>query len=102
MDPRSGRSTDHSLWSVTAFASSCGQAEVAAKVAFILGPDEGPRFLLRLGVAGLFVDRDGGQVAVGQWAGAIGAPPPAEAPASTAAIAPHSPSRRPRTAAVPS
>ncbi len=112
VDPRSGRPADHSLWSVTAFAATCGQAEVAAKVAFILGPEAGTTFLLRIGVAGLLVDRDGGQIVVGRWADATDRAPSSTAPAaatpdrgeagrtspSSASTRTPSPTRRPRTA----
>lgn len=116
VDPRTGRPADHSLWSVTAFAATCGQAEVAAKVAFILGREAGTRFLLRIGVAGLLVDRDGSQVVVGRWAAAAdgtssGAAPAAATPdqgealATSPATTParsHALARRPRAAAAPS
>ncbi len=98
VDPRSGRPADHSLWSVTAFAALCGQAEVAAKVAFILGPAAGTSFLLRIGVAGLLVDRDGGQVVVGQWADAADGPASDGAPAAAAADVEGAPPTSPATA----
>ena len=37
VDPRTGGRPRNDLWSVTAAASSCARAEVAAKVAFVLG-----------------------------------------------------------------
>ena len=70
VDPRSGASARNDLWSVTAAAASCAQAEVAAKVAFVLGRAEGTRFLLGLGISALLVGRDGAEAIVGSWADA--------------------------------
>ena len=67
MDPRTGVSARNDLWSVTAAAVTCAQAEVAAKVAFVLGRAEGARFLLRVGISALLVGRDGGEAIVGTW-----------------------------------
>jgi thiamine biosynthesis lipoprotein len=69
VDPRTGGSARNDLWSVTAAAASCAQAEVAAKVAFVLGRAEAARFLSRLGISALLVGRDGGEELVGPWAG---------------------------------
>ena len=41
--------------------------EVAAKVALILGSDAAGAFLVRYGLTGLFVRRDGTQLAMGTW-----------------------------------
>jgi FAD:protein FMN transferase len=68
VDPRTGASAHNDLWSVTAAAATCAQAEVAAKVAFILGRSAATRFLLRVGIAALLVGRDGREVIVGTWA----------------------------------
>jgi thiamine biosynthesis lipoprotein len=68
IDPRSGDSARSDLWSVTAAAASCAQAEVAAKVALILGRAAGTRFLHGLGVSGLLVDRSGEEHLAGLWA----------------------------------
>ncbi len=67
VDPRTGEPARHDVWSVTASATNCAQAEVAAKVAFLLGRSEGTRFLLRHGISALLVDREGGQTTVGLW-----------------------------------
>ncbi len=45
VDPRTGTSAQSGLWSVTVVAARCEQAEVAAKVAFILGKKRGADFL---------------------------------------------------------
>jgi thiamine biosynthesis lipoprotein len=52
---------------MTAVASSCAQAEVAAKVAFVLGRDAGTKFLLARGLAGLFAGEAGEWWPVGAW-----------------------------------
>ncbi|WP_376793587.1 FAD:protein FMN transferase [Thermogemmatispora sp.] len=67
LDPRTGLPAAHGLWSVTVVADRCEQAEVAAKVAFILGPEAGPAFLRRHALAGLFVHEDGSWQSVAPW-----------------------------------
>lgn len=67
VDPRTGAPALNDLWSVTAAAASCAQAEVAAKVAFVLGRGAAPRFLLRVGISALLVGRDGDETIVGAW-----------------------------------
>ncbi len=47
LDPRTGLPAQSDLWSVTVVADRCEQAEVAAKVAFILGSQQGADFLRR-------------------------------------------------------
>jgi len=56
LDPRSGRPAWTGLWSVTAVAGTCAQAELAAKVAFVLGRGPGTEFLRGQAPAG----QDGG------------------------------------------
>lgn len=67
LDPRTGLPATGGLWSVSAVAETCAQAEVAAKVAFILGLEAGARFLSRHHLAGLLVREDGGRTGVGDW-----------------------------------
>jgi thiamine biosynthesis lipoprotein len=67
IDPRLGESVQSNLWSVTVAAERCEQAEVAAKVAFLLGPERGRDFLHRHGIAGLFLLEDGNQISAGSW-----------------------------------
>ena len=43
------------------------QAEVAAKVAFLLGAEQGSEFLRRHSLAGLLVQEDGTWATVGSW-----------------------------------
>jgi FAD:protein FMN transferase len=67
LDPRTGEPAWTGLWSVTAVASTCAQAEVAAKVAFVLGRHAGTEFLLARGLAGLFASEAGEWWPVGAW-----------------------------------
>lgn len=67
LDPRTGASAQSGLWSVTAVAARCEQAEVAAKVAFILGLEQGADFLRAHGFAGLLVREDGRWETVAPW-----------------------------------
>ena len=67
IDPRTGRSARGDGWSATVAAATCAQAEVAAKVVFVLGPEAGARFLLGHGLTGFYVRRDGRQLALGTW-----------------------------------
>ncbi len=48
-------------------APDCRRAEVAAKVAFLLGPDAGAEFVESHALAALFVGGDGAQRLVGRW-----------------------------------
>ncbi len=67
IDPRLGESVQSNLWSVTVAAERCEQAEVATKVAFLLGPENGSAFLHRYGFSGLFLLEDGSQISAGSW-----------------------------------
>jgi FAD:protein FMN transferase len=67
LDPRTGNSAQSGLWSVTVVAASCEQAEVGAKVAFILGKKRGADFLRAHALAGLLVSEDGTWEAVSPW-----------------------------------
>jgi thiamine biosynthesis lipoprotein len=67
LDPRTGLPAHSDLWSVTVVADRCEQAEVAAKVAFILGSQQGADFLRRHRIAGLLVREDGTWQAVEPW-----------------------------------
>jgi thiamine biosynthesis lipoprotein len=67
IDPRTGDSARSDLWSVTAAAGTCAQAEVAAKVALIEGREAGSAFLSAIGISALFVEHDGGTSTVGLW-----------------------------------
>ena len=72
LDPRDGRPARSGLWSVTVAAATCGQAEVAAKTAFLLGHRAGTEFLERKGLAGLLVGRSGASWRCGSWPAATG------------------------------
>jgi thiamine biosynthesis lipoprotein len=67
LDPRTGLPAETGLWSVSVTAARCQQAEVAAKVAFVLGPVAGAAFLVEHGLSGLFARADGGWRTVGAW-----------------------------------
>jgi FAD:protein FMN transferase len=67
LDPRTGVPAESGLWSVTVTAERCEQAEVAAKVAFLLGPERGAAFLREHQLAGLLVRTDGTWTAVDPW-----------------------------------
>jgi thiamine biosynthesis lipoprotein len=67
LDPRTGLPAESDLWSVTVVADRCEQAEVAAKVAFILGSQRGTDFLHRHQIAGLLVREDGTWKTVEPW-----------------------------------
>jgi len=67
LDPRTGLPAQSDLWSVTVVADRCEQAEVAAKVAFILGSSSGANFLREHRIAGLLVRADGTWETVEPW-----------------------------------
>jgi len=91
VDPRTGDSVRNDLWSVTAAAATCAQAEVAAKAAFVLGRADAGPFLRRLGISALLVGRSGDEALVGPWADrpvpAAVAVPAAATPAAATALA---------------
>jgi thiamine biosynthesis lipoprotein len=63
IDPATGRPADTGLASVTVIAGSSAQAEVLAKVLFLLGSRGGPRYVETLeGVGAVFVLDDGSDV----------------------------------------
>ncbi len=65
LDPGTGMPARSGLWAVSAVAGVCGQAEVAAKTAFIRGPASGRRFLEMHGLAGLLVQSNGDWIVAG-------------------------------------
>lgn len=67
LDPRTGLPAQSDLWSVTVVTDRCVQAEVTAKVAFILGSKQGTEFLRRHHIAGLLVHEDGTWQIVEPW-----------------------------------
>jgi thiamine biosynthesis lipoprotein len=64
IDPRTRRPAASGIVSATVVAESVARAEVLAKAALILGPEEGRALLERRGVAGLLVLDTGGLVSV--------------------------------------
>ncbi len=67
IDPRTGEPAATALWSVTAVAGRCAQAEVAAKVALILGQEQGARFIEETGLGALLIAETGAWSAAGAW-----------------------------------
>jgi len=67
LDPRTGLPAQSDLWSVTVVTDRCEQAEVAAKVACILGSKSGADFLRRHRIAGLLIHEDGTWETVEPW-----------------------------------
>jgi thiamine biosynthesis lipoprotein len=60
IDPRNGRPADSGVISATVIADSAVRAEIMAKTAVILGPDEGMRFIKnQSGTRGILVLNDG-------------------------------------------
>lgn len=66
IDPRTGQPSQSDLHTVTVLAPTTVQAEVAAKVALILGRQRGTAFLKRKGLASLLLGPDGQQTTVGE------------------------------------
>lgn len=71
IDPRTGLPVQNDLRSVSVAASTCRQAEVAAKAALVLGPVDGAAFLEDRGLTALLVLKDGSELAVGDWSWAF-------------------------------
>ena len=65
IDPRTGAPAEGDLAQATAVAATAEDADVLAKVAFLLGADRGARFLDERGVAGVLIGRDGSVHLVG-------------------------------------
>jgi thiamine biosynthesis lipoprotein len=70
IDPRSGEPSNSPWEQVTVSGSSCLAADIAAKVAFLLGAD-GPAWLVERGIPGRFVAQDGEIVESAAWRGAL-------------------------------
>jgi thiamine biosynthesis lipoprotein len=69
VDPRTGLPAVSGLRSVTVVATSARIAEVAAKVALLLGHEGGTGFLIEHGLSGVLVADDGSAEPVGAWRG---------------------------------
>ena len=67
IDPATGASAGRGVWSASAVAGSCEQAEVAATAAFVLGPGAGARMLTAHGLAGLIATPTGATLPIGAW-----------------------------------
>ncbi len=71
IDPRTGAPVTNGVAGVTIVACSTTEADVFAKTALILGPEEGRAFLDNQGVDGLLVMSDGAHFPTGGWASHI-------------------------------
>jgi thiamine biosynthesis lipoprotein len=67
LDPRTGEPTRNGLREVSIAASTCQQAEVAAKAVFVLGPSLGAGFAARHGLAARLLREDGREDFAGPW-----------------------------------
>jgi thiamine biosynthesis lipoprotein len=67
LDPRTSLPAQSDLWSVTVVADRCEQAEVAAKVVFILGSRVGAAFLRKYRMGGLLIHKDSTWETVEPW-----------------------------------
>ncbi len=74
IDPRSGRPAETPALTATAVAPSASEAEVAAKLLFILGGQGLPWVEARPGYAGLLLCEDGAQLTSQGWAGYLAQP----------------------------
>ncbi|MBX2999198.1 MAG: FAD:protein FMN transferase [Caldilineaceae bacterium] len=66
IDPRSGKPVESDLHTVTVLAPTAVEAEVAAKVALILGRSAGTRYLQQQHFSALLITNNGKQVYIGQ------------------------------------
>ncbi|HEY7850534.1 MAG TPA: FAD:protein FMN transferase, partial [Ktedonobacterales bacterium] len=67
IDPRTGEPAVSALWSVTAVAGACAQAEVAAKSALILGREQGGQLIEAARLGALLIAETGEWSAAGAW-----------------------------------
>ncbi|HEV2954092.1 MAG TPA: FAD:protein FMN transferase [Candidatus Dormibacteraeota bacterium] len=67
IDPRTGSPAESGVWSVSAAAPTCAEAEIAAKVALILGSEAGCQFLESNRWAGLITSATGESHRAGGW-----------------------------------
>ena len=67
IDPRTGTSADSDLHAVTVHAPDAMTADVAAKVALVLGSTAGTAYLLKRGVSALLTATDGREMVVGDF-----------------------------------
>ena len=65
IDPRTGRPSDSNLFAATVIAGTAMEAELAAKIAIILGLEAGADYLGRRGFSALLVTRAGARHTVG-------------------------------------
>jgi thiamine biosynthesis lipoprotein len=69
IDPRTGRPATSGVLSATVIARTAVEADVFAKTALLLGPNEGVRFLQEHGAHGLLITEDGQLLQTASWPG---------------------------------
>ena len=67
LDPGTGLPVENEVWSASVVADSCRAAEIAAKVALLLGHLQGVSYLEQHQLPGLLVLKDGRQILAGPW-----------------------------------
>ena len=65
IDPRTGRPANAGVRQATALAPTAEEADVLAKVVFLLGPDDGAALLRQRDRAGVIVDDEGALTIIG-------------------------------------
>jgi thiamine biosynthesis lipoprotein len=71
IDPRTGEPVENDVISVSVIAPRAVEADVFAKVALLLGHEDGERFLSDRGAGGLFVRSDGRWETTRDWPGGL-------------------------------
>ena len=69
IDPRTRRPAESGVLAASVVAATATEADVFAKVALLLGPDDGTRFLHEHQASGLFVMDDGRLLTTPRWSG---------------------------------
>lgn len=67
LDPGTGLPVENEIWSASVVADSCRAAEIAAKMALLLGHLRGVSYLEQHHLPGLLVLKDGRQILAGPW-----------------------------------
>jgi len=67
VDPRTGTSAESDLYAVTVHAPDATAAEVAAKVALVLGSQSGSAYILKRGLSAFFVSAAGRESVIGRF-----------------------------------
>ena len=67
LDPRTGLPVHNELAQASVAAATCGQAEVAAKAALLMGPVAAADFIDRHGLSALLITHRGEELRLGAW-----------------------------------